>query len=268
MRDDREGPSGRGSRKAAPGRGGLRAMVITSAALALLSAVQVADAQGLHSVPRERATPIPRPSVMPGPPSGSGSRVRITEIVPPVSHAMPPRPPAGWSAAPAVGGAISAAGADGCVNVFLRSSAMGGREVVSVDLHGDGLIKGAVPAELASELLARAAPPTGAGRARTVCVSPALAQSLFNPATNVAAIDPAVRVKRVADRWVLAGSREPEPVAKADAPVQFGGSRAPIQIVEPQPLPQLAAAPTTRGAGEQANPRQPPLQRAAHVIYP
>ncbi|MGH7644139.1 MAG: hypothetical protein ACREMR_01000, partial [Gemmatimonadales bacterium] len=101
------------------------------------------------------------------------------------------------------------------MNVFVRSSKVDGREVVSVDLHGDGLIKGAVPPQLAGQLLARAGP--AAGGARAACVPPALAQSLFNPVVSLAAVDPAVRMVKVGDRWVLAGSRAPDPVAKAPA---------------------------------------------------
>jgi hypothetical protein len=127
--------------------------------------------------------------------------------------------------------------------------------VVSVDLHGDGLIKAAVPPHLGGELLARAGPVTGAaGGARAACVPPSLAQRLFSPMVNVAAVDPAVRMTRVGDRWVLAGSRAPEPVAKAQAPVQ------------------LAAA-TTRGAAKKQTkrssaPAKPRPVQVSYHIYP
>jgi hypothetical protein len=88
-------------------------------------------------------------------------------------------------------------------------------------------------------------------------VPPAFAQSLFSPLVNVATVDPAVRMVRVGDRWVLAGSREP------------------VKIVKPQPL-QLAAATTTRGAtrkqtkqssSARAKAATPPIQ-VAMVYFP
>jgi hypothetical protein len=66
-----------------------------------------------------------------------------------------------------------------------------------------------------------------------------LAQSAFNPVVNVAAVDPAVRMTRVGNRWVLAGSRDP------------------VQIVEPQPRLQLAAATTTRGGAKKPTKKSP-----------
>jgi len=190
-----------------------------------------------------------------GAPSTSSGGSRITEIIPPVSAIAP----SAFGREPSMGrlsvAADARASADSCVNVFVRSSKVDGREVVSVDLHGDGLIKGAVPPHLAGQLLARAGP--AAGGARAACVPPALAQSLFNPVVNLAAVDPAVRMARVGDRWVLAGSRAPEPVAKAQAPVQ------------------LAAA-TTRGAPKAqakkpvrapVKPRPPAIQ-VSYAIYP
>jgi hypothetical protein len=130
-----------------------------------------------------------------------------------------------------------------------------------------------VPPHLGGELLARARPVTGAGGARAACVPPTLAQSLFNPVINVAAVDPAVRMTRVGDRWVLAGSRGPQPVAKAEAPVPPAGRREPVQIVEPQPLLQLAAATTTRGAANaratrSKNSRPAAPRRVVSVIDP
>jgi hypothetical protein len=164
--------------------------------------------------------------------SGTPGGTRITEIVPPVGNiartalerdSSPERPPIA---------ADASASADPCVNVFVRSAKVDGREVVSVDLHGDSLIKGAVPPHLASDLLARARPATDPNGARAACVSPALAQSLFTPVVNVAAVDPAVKMARVGERWRLAGSREA------------------LKVVEPQPPLQLAAAKTTRGAAK------------------
>ena len=86
-----------------------------------------------------------------------------------------------------------------------------------------------MPPHLAGQLLARAGP--AAGGARTACVPPAVVQGLFSPLVNLAAVDPALRMVRVGDRWVLAGGREP------------------VRIVKPQPV-QLAAATTTRGAAK------------------
>jgi len=189
-------------------------------------------------------------------PSTSSGGSRITEIIPPVSAIAP----SAFGRDPSMGrlpvAADARASADSCVNVFVRSSKVDGREVVSVDLHGDGLIKGAVPPHLAGELLARAGP--AAGGARAACVSPALAQSLFNPVVNLAAVDPAVRMARVGDRWPLAGSREPQLVVKPQAPLQ------------------LAAATTTRGAPKAQAKKpvrapvkpSPPAIQVSYAIYP
>jgi hypothetical protein len=158
------------------------------------------------------------------PASAQTARSRITEIIPPASYGAPGSPPAfalKQPARPKRDGANAQASAEPCVDVFVRSAKVDGREVASVDLHGDGLIKGAVPPHLAGALLARAGPASDPDGARAACVSPALAESLFNPVINVAAVDPAVRIARVGDRWALAGSREPQPVAEAQAPVQL-----------------------------------------------
>jgi hypothetical protein len=151
------------------------------------------------------------------------------------------------------------ASAEPCVNVFLRAAKVDGREVVSADLQGDGLIKGAVPPHLARQLLARAGP--AAGGVRAACVPPALAQSLFNPVVNVAAVDPAVRMARVGDRWVLAGSNAP--------------TRAKPQSEQ---RTQLAAATTTRGAAKKqtkthtkkptTKPAKPRPIQVSYDIYP
>ncbi len=192
-------------------------------------------------------------------PGGGGSpstaagtpRTRITEIIPPSGSALGAQASAARSAGQSpIGGADPLAGTAQCVNVFVRSSNVDGREVVSVDLHGDGLIKGAVPPQLAGELLRRAGPPTG--DARAACVPTALAQRLFDPVINLAAADPAVRMARVGDRWVLAGSN------------------APAQAARPQSeRVQLAAATTTRGSSKaKRSPTKPRPIRVSYNIYP
>jgi hypothetical protein len=137
------------------------------------------------------------------------------------------------------------------VNVFVRSSKVDGREVMSVDLHGDGLIKGAVSPHLAGQLLARAGPEVGGARA--ACVPTALAQSLFEPVINLAALDPAVRMARVGDRWVLAGSNAAALAARPQS------ERV-----------QLAAATTTRGAVKKPakRPAKPRPVQVSYNIYP
>ncbi len=184
---------------------------------------------------------------------GSTLSARITEIIPPSGAGTPgAAAAAARSASPLA--ADGWASADPCVNVYVRSAKIDGRDVVSVDLHGDGLIKAAAPPHLAGPLLARAGP--AAGGARAACVPPILAQSLFDPLVSLAAVDPAVRMARVGDRWVLAGSRAPEPVAKA------------------QPV-QLAAA-TTRGAAKkpakksttQAKRAKPAPMQVAKAYFP
>jgi hypothetical protein len=191
----------------------------------------------------------PSPSAAP---PGTNAR-RITEIVPPPSYAA--------SAAQAASGPMRSkqgvlgatdplASANPCVDVFVRSTKVDGREVVSADLHGDGLIKAAVPPHLGGELLARAGPVTGAGGARAACVPPTLAQSLFSPVVNVAAVDPAVRMTRVGNRWMLAGSRDP------------------VQIVEPQPRLQLAAATTTRGGAKKPTKKSSSVRAKAATSLP
>jgi len=205
------------------------------------------------SMPPKPVAPQPATAPTAGP--GSVNVGRITEIIPQASYPTSGAQARGWSGAtPGALGAAAWSTADPCVNVFVRSAKLDGREVVSVDLHGDGLIKGAVAPQLAGALLARAGPPTGAGGARTACVPPALAQSLFDPVINLAAVDPALTMTRVGDRWVLAGSRAPEAVAKASAPVQ------------------LAAA-TTRGAAKQqakrsSAPAKPRPVQVSYNIYP
>jgi hypothetical protein len=205
------------------------------------AAAAIAPAQALGTASSTGAS-----SSAEAPSTGAGGS-RITEIIPPADatastafgrESLPARPP---------GGADAWASPGPCVNVFVRASKVDGREVMSVDLHGDGLIKAAVPPPLAGQLLARAGPATG--DARTACVPMALARHLFDPVVNLAAVDPAVRMVRVGERWVLAGSRAPEPVAKAQAPVQLAAAttrgaakkptkrsvRAPAKAVKPTP---------------------------------
>jgi hypothetical protein len=160
------------------------------------------------------------------------------------------------SPARALGGADAWASPGPCVNVFVRASKVDGREVMSVDLHGDGLIKAAVPPQLAGQLLARAGPATG--DARTACVPTALAQSLFDPLVNLAAVDPAVRLVRVGNRWVLAGSRAPEPVATAPAPVQLAAAKTRGVAKKPTKKP-------TKSSTKRAKPR--PVQ-VSYDIHP
>jgi len=183
-------------------------------------------------------------------PGSTTATGRITEIIPDASLAArrdpsPTRPSA----------ALATATAEPCVSLFLRRSKVDGRDVVSVDLHGDGLIKGAVPRERAGDLLARAGPESAAG-VRAVCVPATVARTFFDPVVNVAAVDPAVRMARVGDRWVLAGSNTP--------------------VLEPPAQPLRVAAATTRGAPKspakkaapQAKPRAAPPQQPAYVLYP
>ncbi len=208
---------------------------------------------GLAATRPSTASPVFTPSA----PTAASVRPsgRILEIIPQASYATAGvRPATSRSPAPALGGADPQASTDPCVNVFVRATKVDGREVLSADLHGDGLIKAAVPPHLGGELLARAGSVTGVGGARAACVPPSLAQRLLDPVVNVAAVDPAVRMARVGDRWVLAGSRAAEPVAKA------------------QPV-QLAAA-TTRGAAKKPAkkstraPKKPRPVQVAYNIYP
>ena len=235
----------------APGAGGPFGTP-TPGPAASSAALAIAPARALGPAPVSAAV---APSA--AAPSTSSGGSRITEIIPPVSAIAP----SAFGRDPSMGrlpvAADARASADSCVNVFVRSAKVDGREVVSVDLHGDGLIKGAVPPQLAGELLARAGP--AAGGARAACVPPALAQSLFNPVVNLAAVDPAVRMARVGDRWPLAGSREPQ-----------------LLVVKPQAPLQLAAATTTRGAPKAqakkpvrapVKPRPPAIQ-VSYAIYP
>jgi hypothetical protein len=222
--------------------------VVTPAPVAQPTAVPPAVA------PPRIATP---PPAMPGPTStttgAAGTTVRrFSEIVPPPSYGAfgAPTPPT----AGAPGRTDPWASVDPCVSVFVRATKVDGRELVSADLHGDGLIKAAVPPHLAGQLLARAGPVTGTGGARTACVPTALAQSLFDPVVNLAAVDPAVRMVRVGERWVLAGSRAPEPVAKAQAPVQLAAATT-----------RGAAKKPTRNSTKRATPR--PVQ-VSYNIYP
>jgi hypothetical protein len=213
-------------------------------------ATPASGAAGLTALSRT-ATPksaAATSSAAPGSDSGassgsSGASGRITEIIPSASSALGTQASAARSAGMPPIGADTWVSADPCVNVFVRSSKVDGREVVSVDLHGDGLIKGAVPPHLAGQLLARAGP--AAGGARAACVPPALAQNLFNPVVNVAAVDPAVRMVRVGDRWVLAGSRAPEPVAKAQAPVQLAAATTRGAVKKPTKNSTKRAKPAT-----------------------
>lgn len=177
---------------------------------------------------------------------------RITEIIPATTQAAAvpssrrePVPPSSIQTLQAA--------ADACVNVYLRTVQVDGREVVSVDLHGDGLVKGAAPPALAGELLARAGAPSPNGT-RAACVSQALAQSLFAPVVNVAAVAPAMRMARDGDRWVLAAT--PMPAARAEPPLQLA-----------------SAATVTRGAAKAprkpapAKPRAPAPVQVAYWIY-
>jgi hypothetical protein len=148
---------------------------------------------------------------------------------------------AGPAAAVRDGPAETAAvdGADPCVHVLLRSSQMDGREVVSVDLHGDGLIKAALPDQLAGDFLAPAAMAALRAGARAECVPPALAQAVFHHAVNVAELDSAVTMAQVGERWVLAGSRNSESVARIEPPLRLAlattlrGARAEPKATHP-----------------------------------
>lgn len=190
--------------------------------------------------------------VPPGPGAKSESAPaamsRITEIIPPTIQSAAV-PQAGRD--PARSGQdirAAAAATDSCVTVYLRRVKVDGREVLSVDLHGDGLVKGATPPQLAGELLARAGAPSPNGT-RAACVTPALAQSLFAPVINIAAVEPAVRMARDGDRWVLAGT--------------------PAPAVRSEPPQQLASATTTRGGVKSApKKRAPPQPKPAHWIHP
>jgi hypothetical protein len=180
---------------------------------------------------------------------------RITEIIPPLNAGAPTAFGRDPSSDRTPIAADARASSNPCVNVFVRSSKVDGREVMSVDLHGDGLIKGAVSPHLAGQLLARAGPE--AGGARAACVPTALAQSLFEPVINVAAVDPAVRMARIGDRWMLAGSDASALAARPQS------ERV-----------QLAAATTTRGAAKKQmkrptkNAAKPRPVQVSYNIYP